>query len=101
MTIDTLRLTAEQAMGMLERHEVSAQELHAAYAGRGADVHAFLRKPPYAGGDGVPIALKDVISTKGVETTAGSKILAGYTPVFDAPVGGRRQAAGPGLLRKT
>jgi aspartyl-tRNA(Asn)/glutamyl-tRNA(Gln) amidotransferase subunit A len=33
---------------------------------------------------GVPVGIKDVLSTKGVQTTAGSKILEGYVPVFDA-----------------
>ena len=45
--------------------------------------------------------LKDVISTKGVETTAGSKILSGYVPVFDATVAARCRAAGLTLLGKT
>src|SRR5207247_11054003 len=54
-----------------------------------------------AGGGGVPIALKDVISTKGVETTAGSKILSGYVPVFDSTVAARVKAAGLPLLGKT
>ncbi|HUF02148.1 MAG TPA: Asp-tRNA(Asn)/Glu-tRNA(Gln) amidotransferase subunit GatA, partial [Gaiellaceae bacterium] len=54
-----------------------------------------------AEGDGVPIALKDVISTKGVETTAGSMILAGYVPVFDATVAARVKGAGLSLLGKT
>ena len=49
----------------------------------------------------MPIALKDVISTKGVETTAGSKILAGYVPVFDSTVAERCKAAGLPLLGKT
>jgi aspartyl-tRNA(Asn)/glutamyl-tRNA(Gln) amidotransferase subunit A len=53
------------------------------------------------GGEGVPIALKDVISTKGVETTAGSRILEGYVPVFDATVAARCKAAGLPLLGKT
>ena len=60
--------------------------------------------PPHvdeAQGDGVPIALKDVISTKGVETTAGSRILAGYVPVFDATVAARCKDAGLPLLGKT
>jgi aspartyl-tRNA(Asn)/glutamyl-tRNA(Gln) amidotransferase subunit A len=52
-------------------------------------------------GTSIPIALKDVISTKGVETTAGSRILAGYTPVFDATVAARCKAAGLTLLGKT
>src|SRR4029453_639084 len=51
--------------------------------------------------DGVPIALKDVISTKGIQTTAGSKILEGYVPVFDSTVAARCKAAGLQLLGKT
>src|SRR5204862_150091 len=54
-----------------------------------------------AGASGVPIAFKDLVSTKGVETTAGSKILAGYEPVFDATVAARCRDAGLGLLGKT
>ncbi len=103
--IDTLRLTAEQALGMLERKEVSSAELHAAYLGaaaaRNPELHAYLRLVEEGEGTGVPIALKDVISTKGVETTAGSKILAGYVPVFDATVAARVKAAGMPLIGKT
>src|SRR5213075_421612 len=53
------------------------------------------------GSTGCPIAFKDLVSTKGVETTAGSKILAGYHPVFDATVAARCRDAGLGLLGKT
>jgi len=103
--VDTLRLTAEEAAGLLERREVSARELHDAYlaaiAERDPELHAFLRAAPEPNGEGVPIAFKDVVSTKGVETTAGSKILAGYTPVFDATVAARCYSAGLSLLGKT
>src|SRR4051794_36582608 len=99
--IDTLRLTAEEATAMLERGDVAAEELHAAYAARDDDVHAYLRRVDYAGADGIPIALKDVIGTKGVETTAGSKILAGYVPVYDSTVAARVKSAGLSLLGKT
>src|SRR5213075_2705392 len=53
------------------------------------------------GSTGCPIAFKDLVSTKGVETTAGSKILAGYHPVFDATVAARCRDAGLSLLGKT
>jgi aspartyl-tRNA(Asn)/glutamyl-tRNA(Gln) amidotransferase subunit A len=99
--IDTLRLTAEEAMGLLERGEASAEELHAAYAARDDDVHAYLSRLDYAGAAGVPIALKDVIGTKGVETTAGSQILRGYVPVYDSTVASRVKDAGLSLLGKT
>jgi aspartyl-tRNA(Asn)/glutamyl-tRNA(Gln) amidotransferase subunit A len=99
--IDTLRLTAEEATAMLERGDVSAEELHAAYAARDDDVHAYLKRLDYAGAEGIPIALKDVIGTKGVETTAGSRILRGYVPVYDSTVASRVKDAGLSLLGKT
>jgi aspartyl-tRNA(Asn)/glutamyl-tRNA(Gln) amidotransferase subunit A len=102
--IDTLRLTAEDAMALLERKDVSAPELHRAYleaTEARLELHAYLRVVDECEGDGVPIALKDVISTKGVETTAGSRILSGYVPVFDSTVAARCKAAGLPLIGKT
>ncbi len=50
---------------------------------------------------GVPIALKDNLSTKGLETTCASKILKGYVPPFDATVVTRLREAGLPILGKT
>ena len=103
--IDTLRLTAEDARGMLDRREVSPAELRAAYReaidARDDELHCFLTLVDDDENEGVPIALKDVISTKGVQTTAGSRILEGYVPVFDSTVAARCKAAGLQLLGKT
>ncbi len=103
--IDTLRLTAEEAAGLLERKELSAPELHAAYLAaieaRGDELHAYLCTVEECVGTGVPIAVKDVISTRGIETTAGSRILRGYVPVFDATVAARCKAAGLPVIGKT
>jgi aspartyl-tRNA(Asn)/glutamyl-tRNA(Gln) amidotransferase subunit A len=104
-SVDTLRLSAEEAQGLLARGEVSGSELFAAYRAaideRDPELHSFLHLCDDPGGEGIPIALKDVISTKGVPTTAGSKILEGYTPVFDATVAARCKARGLRLLGKT
>jgi len=54
--------------------------------------------PPLAG---VPIAIKDVLSTRGVRTTCGSKILENYIPPYDATAVERLEAAGAVLLGKT
>jgi aspartyl-tRNA(Asn)/glutamyl-tRNA(Gln) amidotransferase subunit A len=49
----------------------------------------------------VPIAIKDVISTRGIRTTCGSKILEDYVPPFDATAVERLEAAGAVFLGKT
>ena len=50
---------------------------------------------------GVPLAVKDVIVTKGVITTCGSKLLARYVPPYDATAVERVEAAGGVILGKT
>ncbi|HVW11703.1 MAG TPA: Asp-tRNA(Asn)/Glu-tRNA(Gln) amidotransferase subunit GatA [Bryobacteraceae bacterium] len=50
---------------------------------------------------GVPVAVKDVIVTKGVRTTCASKILANYVPPYDATAVERIEAAGGILIGKT
>jgi aspartyl-tRNA(Asn)/glutamyl-tRNA(Gln) amidotransferase subunit A len=54
--------------------------------------------PPLAG---VPIAIKDVISTRGIKTTCGSKILEKYVPPYDATAVERLEKAGAVILGKT
>jgi aspartyl-tRNA(Asn)/glutamyl-tRNA(Gln) amidotransferase subunit A len=106
--VDTLRLTAEEAFAMLERGDVSSAELHAAYReaidARDGELHCYVTVVDAdgdGGGRGVPIALKDVIGTKGVRTTAGSRILENYVPVYDSTVAQRCKDAGLPLLGKT
>lgn len=50
---------------------------------------------------GVPLAIKDVLSTEGVRTTCGSRILENYVPSFTATAVARLEAAGMVLLGKT
>jgi aspartyl-tRNA(Asn)/glutamyl-tRNA(Gln) amidotransferase subunit A len=50
--------------------------------------------------DGVPIALKDVLCTRGIRTTCGSKILENFVPPYDATVVRRLREAGTVLLGK-
>ncbi len=59
---------------------------------RGAEV------PPLAG---LPVAVKDIICTADMPTTAGSRILAGWVPPYDATVVERLRAAGAVLVGKT
>src|SRR5579863_5981492 len=56
------------------------------------------RLPPLGG---VPIAIKDVMVTRGVRTTAGSRILGNYIPPYDCTAVARLEAAGAVILGKT
>ena len=117
---DVTRMTAAQVAGLIASREVSAVEVATAHLDRIAAVdervHAFLHvdregalaaakavddgrvQGPLAG---VPIAVKDVIATKGVPTTAASKILEGWRPPYNATIVERLQAAGTVMLGKT
>jgi len=103
--IDTLRLTAEEATRLLQDKELSSAELWGAYqtaiSERDPELHCYLHVCEDDGVEGVPIAIKDVIGTKGIPTTAGSKILEGYVPVYDATVIQRCKAQGLRVLGKT
>jgi aspartyl-tRNA(Asn)/glutamyl-tRNA(Gln) amidotransferase subunit A len=50
--------------------------------------------------DGIPLAVKDLFLTRGVPTTAGSRILEGFLPPYDATAVTRLQSAGAVLLGK-
>jgi aspartyl-tRNA(Asn)/glutamyl-tRNA(Gln) amidotransferase subunit A len=50
---------------------------------------------------GIPVGIKDVLVMKGAPTTAGSKILQGYHPPYDATVVSKLEAGGAVLLGKT
>jgi len=88
--IDTLRLTAYEAARLLREKEISGSELWEAYRRaideRDGELHCFLHVCDDPGGDGIPLAVKDIITTKGIPTTAGSRILENYVPVYDATV---------------
>jgi aspartyl-tRNA(Asn)/glutamyl-tRNA(Gln) amidotransferase subunit A len=49
---------------------------------------------------GVPLGIKDLFATKGVQTTAGSRILEGFEPVYESTVSRNLFAAGAGMLGK-
>ncbi len=69
--------------------------------GKAAEIDALAAKgdqlPPLAG---VPVGIKDVMVTRGVTTTAGSKILGNYLPPYDCTAVARLEAAGAVVLGK-
>jgi len=106
----------------LRRRTVSPPELVDAYSRRieqASGMHAFITPPGEparqearlaerrltrgAAGAllGVPIAVKDLFATRGMRTTAGSRILADWVPSRDAAVVARLRAAGAIILGKT
>ncbi|MCC2315227.1 Asp-tRNA(Asn)/Glu-tRNA(Gln) amidotransferase subunit GatA [Cellulomonas xiejunii] len=121
---DLTRLTAAELADRLAAREVTSVEATQAHLDRIAAVepavHAYLHVATdealataadvdarrAAGEDlhalaGVPIAVKDVVVTRGLPTTAGSRILEGWVPPYDATLVARIKAAGLPILGKT
>ena len=121
---ELIKLTASELAAKIQSREVSAVEVAQAHLDRIAEVdgavHAFLHvdtegalaaaakvderiavgevASPLAG---VPLALKDVLTTVDQPTTVGSKILENWRPPYDATVTERLRAAGVVILGKT
>jgi aspartyl-tRNA(Asn)/glutamyl-tRNA(Gln) amidotransferase subunit A len=65
---------------------------------RAREIDAMPQRPPLAG---VPIAIKDALSTRDLTTTAGSRILEGFRPIYTATCVARLEAAGAVVIGKT
>ena len=117
-------LSGARLSAMLAAGEVSAVEILESSLARidevDDDVHAFLTLTPQLARErageldvyrssgaplspvaGIPIALKDVLTTNGIRTTCGSRILEGYVPPYDSTAWARLSGDGAVLVGKT
>jgi aspartyl-tRNA(Asn)/glutamyl-tRNA(Gln) amidotransferase subunit A len=121
---DLVRRSAADLADLVASGDVSAVEVTRAHLDRidavDHDVHAFLHVDvdgalataqavdraraegePLSPLAGVPLALKDVLTTRGIPTTCGSRVLEGWVPPYDATVTRRLREAGVVILGKT
>ncbi len=123
MSADLTHLTLTEALTLLRSGAITARALTEAHLARiralESQVHAFLTvteeqalaaadeadRRRAAGDDapllGIPLAIKDVLMTRGIPTTAGSRILEGFIPPYTATAVQRLLDAGAVLLGKT
>jgi aspartyl-tRNA(Asn)/glutamyl-tRNA(Gln) amidotransferase subunit A len=116
-------LTIAEAMAGLAQRDFSAVELaqaHIRAAEKARALNAFIVETPEIalaaaaesdkrrlGGrslgplDGVPLAIKDLFCTEGVQTTAASKILTGFVPTYESTVTANLKRAGAAMIGKT
>ena len=115
-------LTITQALKKLKSREISATELTRAYLARiekfGKKLNCYITQTPdramadaaaadtrYASGtasalDGIPIGMKDLFATRGIRTTAASRMLENFIPEYESTVSQRFIDAGSVLLGK-
>src|SRR5262249_9126135 len=116
-----LELTVAEALERIRSKDFTADEYFDAYAGRDDELNAYLWRPepgdrPQPGATrpartrerssrpdllGVPIAVKGLLRTEGIETAAASRILEGYRPPYTATAVRKLTAAGARVLGKT
>tara|TARA_E500000331_G_scaffold200692_1_gene192661 strand:- start:3108 stop:4589 length:1482 start_codon:yes stop_codon:yes gene_type:complete len=123
IVVELTQLTIAEAASMLSAGHVSAEELLVAHleVGENADKlnamitrttdralkqarqsdHRRVNGESLGPMDGIPIAVKDLFCTKGVKTTAASKILEGFVPSYESTVTQNLWSAGAVLLGKT
>ena len=124
MTVELCDRSAEELAGALGREEVSTVEIAESCLRRieavDGQVQAFLTVTDHLARDqaaavdarrsageglspaaGIPTALKDVLATRGITTTCGSKILESYVPPYDCTPWVRLRDAGSVLVGKT
>ena len=115
-------LTIAEARDLLAAGELSSRELTEAQIGAmeaGRGLNAYITETPEialdmaeasdrrrSGGEagkleGIPVAIKDLFCTKGVPTTAGSRILDGFVPFYESTVTANMFAEGAVMLGKT
>jgi len=102
------RMTMHELHGLLKDRQISAEELlqsvfsridavekkvnayitpaYDAALGQARQADALIRQKECSFVTGIPLAIKDILCTKGIQTTCGSKILSGFIPPYDATV---------------
>lgn len=101
--MDITSLTLVKTIKALEEKEFSSEELNKAYLERikkyNPQLNAYLEIVKNI--NGIPAAIKDVISTKGIKTTASSEILEEYIPSYNATVIDKLLIQGVSIIGKT
>ena len=122
MTANLTELNMTEALERLNAREISAVELteaHIAAIEAAREMNAFVTETPElalnlalasdarrAKGEagpmeGLPLAIKDLFCTRGIQTTAGSRILEGFIPTYESTVTAKLRQAGAVMLGKT
>lgn len=118
-----INLTIKEALQKLKSREISATELTRAYLNRiekySHELNCYITQTPeralgdaaaaderYANGnalalDGIPIAMKDLFATRGIRTTAASKMLENFVPEYESTISQKFIDAGTVLLGKS